>query len=450
MENKDIDKLFNERLINLEATPTKRVWNNIEADLKKRKRRIVPIWWFSGGVAAVLLLGVLLFSLPKNAVNKNSNTPIIIANPEINIPDLRPIKNKNPFNKKTPEIIVAKETKVSKEKEDLRKEKTKETIFLVADELRENEEKEIDNNVLQKNKEKKYLVEASVKQNIQTINNKAIIAKENVLIKKEKAFDLIDKTDLIDKNKKKYRKKDILVVLNNSREKEKIKKKKLWTISSVVAVLNANSFSNTSPISKNLGDSTKGDNSYSYGIQVAYQLDNKWSIQSGVHLQEMHFTNNQIVINEASSAVSNVTFNSGNAFSLEDFSLDSFSLNTLSQNANLSQVYGYIEIPIEIKYNILKNKKFRTELVAGFSSLFLNKNSVNLKANKLYKTGKANNLNNVNFSGNLGVDFNYQFNKKWSLNLNPMFKTQLNTFNKNSEGFKPYFIGIYTGINYQF
>jgi hypothetical protein len=29
-------------------------------------------------------------------------------------------------------------------------------------------------------------------------------------------------------------------------------------------------------------------------------------------------------------------------------------------------------------------------------------------------------------------------------------KTQLRTFSENSNGFKPYFIGIYTGINYQF
>jgi hypothetical protein len=451
MENKDIDRLFNEKLKNLEATPTKRVWNNIESNLKKRKRRVLPIWWFSGGTAAALILGFLLFPFSNKPLDKINDTPIITANPEIDSLDLNNIKTKSIFKQINNEVIVAEETKVSKEKENTNKINSKETVFLVTDKLRKSVAKVTDNKAVNNTKEEKHLIDNGViGETIEAIKNKTIIANEDVLIKTEKPSDSTKKIDLIDKNKTKYLKKDILVVLSNIKEEEKKSNKKLWTVSPVVAVLNSNSFSNGSPINKNLGNSIRGDNSYSYGVKVGYQLDNKWTIQSGIHLQEIQFSNNQIIVNETSSSISNIAFNSGISYSLEDSSLDNLSLNTISQNANLSQVYGYIEIPIEIKYNIIENRKFKTELVAGFSSLFLNKNTVNLTANSLTKTGKVDNLNSFNFSGNLGVDFKYQFDKKWSLNLNPMFKTQLNTFNNDTNGFKPYFIGIYTGINYQF
>ena len=73
MDNKNIDRLFQEKLKNLEATPNKRVWNNIESTLKKKKRKIVPIWWFTGGVAAILILSLLLFPFSDDKDNLNIN-----------------------------------------------------------------------------------------------------------------------------------------------------------------------------------------------------------------------------------------------------------------------------------------------------------------------------------------------------------------------------------------
>ena len=66
MENKNIDKLFQEQLKDLEATPNKKVWNNIESKLKKKKRSILPFWWFSSGIAALLILGLILYPFSKD------------------------------------------------------------------------------------------------------------------------------------------------------------------------------------------------------------------------------------------------------------------------------------------------------------------------------------------------------------------------------------------------
>ncbi|WP_298901047.1 hypothetical protein [uncultured Psychroserpens sp.] len=85
-EKKNIDKLFKEQLKDFEVAPNDAVWENIERELHKdkRKRRVIPIWWKIAGVAAALLLlftvGQKLFSPNDSAIeqevvdtNKSSN-----------------------------------------------------------------------------------------------------------------------------------------------------------------------------------------------------------------------------------------------------------------------------------------------------------------------------------------------------------------------------------------
>jgi len=233
-----------------------------------------------------------------------------------------------------------------------------------------------------------------------------------------------------------------------------------WSIAPSFAVLKSNSLSNTSPINAGLSESTSGENSYSYGVQVAYQINKKWSIQSGIHLQENSYANNQVSVNSSSernpfaTAFSNgdvFSFNKNNDITESAQLLGNSVLNAGNSNTgNISQNYGYVEIPIEVKYNFSNSNKLQTQFVTGFSTLFLNKNEVILDTQNFSRTLEAANLNNINFSGNIGFDFNYNLSKKIALNLNPMFKVQFNTFSNNSNGFAPFNIGIYTGIKYQF
>src|SRR5690606_24692475 len=59
-EKKNIDNIFKEGFKNFEATPSPRVWENIQAQLQKEKedRKLIPLWIKLGGVAA--LIAVLL------------------------------------------------------------------------------------------------------------------------------------------------------------------------------------------------------------------------------------------------------------------------------------------------------------------------------------------------------------------------------------------------------
>ena len=101
-------------------------------------------------------------------------------------------------------------------------------------------------------------------------------------------------------------------------------------------------------------------------------------------------------------------------------------------------------------YNLL-NKKFGIQIIGGFSTLFLQDNNIIITSDgRNILLGKANNLNNLNFSTNIGLDIGYGFMKSFEFNIEPILKYQLNTFNTNTGNFKPYIMGIYSGLRYKF
>lgn len=442
MEGKNLDTLFQEKLKNLEVTPNKNVWNAIESKLKRKPFKILPIWWFFGEIAALFILVFLFFTFPKDPVleNKTNTEPTIVVAPEetptnpVNAEE-KPTDTIFKKNNNQKEIRITKNKPIQKNK--IKKQQPfQESNFLIAEQNQQNSEKESKGLVSKKAMEKIFLADKSIPD------------------KKVKADSILNTTK---KNEIQKPKKEFLATVKKEEKKEEKSRKKQWTIAPVFAVLSSNSFTNTSPIDENLSKSTQGNSTYSYGVQVSYQLADKWTLQSGIHLQEIGFSNNQVaVVSSASNSSSTIAFNTNESYTFQNVSNQSFNANSISLtnlrsfNGNLSQKYGYIEIPVEVKYNLLESKKFTTQIVAGFSSLFLNKNEVDVSTGSFSRKGEANNLNNINFSGNLGLDFNYDFGKNWSLHLNPMIKTQLNTFSENANGFKPYFVGIYTGIHFRF
>jgi len=57
-EQKNIDKLFQEKFKDFEADPSEFTWPELKERLeKKKKKRIIPFWWKLSGIAAALLIG---------------------------------------------------------------------------------------------------------------------------------------------------------------------------------------------------------------------------------------------------------------------------------------------------------------------------------------------------------------------------------------------------------
>ncbi len=76
---KDIGKLYKQELEGYTSTPSKSVWENIELELKKKKRRLVVIWTIATGIG----LSILLFSLiTLHTYYPNTNSDSIIKDTE--------------------------------------------------------------------------------------------------------------------------------------------------------------------------------------------------------------------------------------------------------------------------------------------------------------------------------------------------------------------------------
>ena len=305
--------------------------------------------------------------------------------------------------------------------------------------------------IQERNEKPKYASNELPKKEVIIVNDK-----KNNKVEDSNSNQIKKKKDTLIKTAK--RKEDFITAVEKTITKEKKRKpSKNWSVSPTIAILNTNSFTNTSALDVNLAGSTSGKSSFSYGVKVAYQINDKWSIQTGLYLQEIGYQNNQIALSNSTGINNNnVVFNNNLSFDISVLTTEvsdaitSGSNSFLSSDASLNQLISYYEIPLEISYKISISEKLSTNVITGFSTLFLNNNEVELTSSSINEIGQANNLNNINFSGNLGVDLNYQMNKNWSIFINPMFKTQLNTFSNNSNGFRPYFIGLYSGIQLQF
>ena len=91
-DKKNIERIFQETFKDFEETPREQVWENIQSRLenKKRDRKIIPIWFWYAGVAALLLLFFGFFG--KSLMGNDSLVP---ENNVVNTEKTSPIQDSN-------------------------------------------------------------------------------------------------------------------------------------------------------------------------------------------------------------------------------------------------------------------------------------------------------------------------------------------------------------------
>jgi len=397
---KNIDRIFQENLKDLEVFPPNRSWSSIEKKLApvSNKKRL-PIWLKFASIAALLILffsiGTIYF-IPENKFSKNFL--------KINEKEKQIVNENNSLNSKT-----SNDSNKAKNLKLLPKTNEIETVENSADLtslVNENEEGD-------------------------TFNNKP-----------ERNSILADALNLPLSNEK-----------NKKVETSKVTNGRI-TVATIFAPIYINSLGDGSGIDSQFKDSrASGNSSYSYGVKFAYQLNNKFSVQSGVNLINLGYTTNNVYVTPGVSVLgfSHLSTNPIASKSQNLTTSKQSDLNAIDPNiGSVNQVFGYVEIPVEIKYNVTDGK-LGVNLVGGFSTLLLNKDEVFVETNSFTQSlGASNNLRSINFSGNIGVDLDYSIKKNLFINISPMFKMQTNTFSKNSGSVQPYYLGVYTGLNYKF
>lgn len=495
MSENNLDKLFQEKLANFQETPDEKVWNSIAASLdnKKRSRKLIPLWWKVGGVAAIL--AILFF-----ATDPFSTSDAVI-------PIITDVEHKT-NNDKDSNILKESSSEATgitgNEGKNIEKNERKTTHQTAGDKiidpLQNNESIVAKNNALEKDpkntitarpvskelaenitgtespdkktepdpalsvqpgpvdrtlpsKEQSILTEEAIAQGKNSQMNKSVgnnseVAPEDLPTNKKSILEAIEENEVVEVGKTRNGK---------------------WSAGPSIAPVYFNGMGEGSPINSILASNSKtGGVTLSYGITVAYEISKKLSVRSGIHKVDYGYDTNDVSFTSSFNAstgsqIRNINYSDDSqSIILNDPRSENvipkpgsvFAMDVTGKNptrlGTMGQQMAYLEVPLELNYALL-DRKFGVNIIGGVSSLFLTDNSVVLESSgQTTKFGEANNVNSVNFSTNLGLGLGYKFTPKLKFNVEPVFKYQLNTFSNTSGNFNPYSLGVYSGFTLKF
>jgi len=444
-DRKHIDRLYQEKFKDFESTPREAVWKNISDRLQKdeRKRKILPIWYKIAGIAAILALIISFSNKFFNIKSSNNNDAGFVTLADENFGENRIASSNYTQNMVQSSIVL--QTLIEQTK------KLEAQEALKAEYQRKNNKTNSFNN--SRNISSLRIISLDSTKTFSEINDSEVkIASIDQEIKPEiKLRDLPvpnsenqeDQTDITDKT---------------------VPLKRL-IVSTMAAPIYYDNFGNGNTIDEQFANNqNRSEITISYGINFAYQISEKIRIRSGISKVDLSYNTNDIAFTAAvnPSTLSGINYH-GNIpnYRIENRSVRPFSnLNASTEfhraslasptSGYLNQKLGFIEVPLEIEYIII-DKKIGLNFIGGGSTLFLDKNMISLKSSDFSTNlGEGNNLNNVSFSTNIGIGLDYDIFPQFQLNLEPIFKYQLNTFNNGSGDVKPYYFGVYSGFSFKF
>ncbi|AWH73837.1 hypothetical protein DCS32_06620 [Dokdonia sp. Dokd-P16] len=483
-EKKNIDRLFQEKFKDFESHPSDHVWNNILAAQKEKEdKKVIPLWWKLGGIAAALLLLFGLGSLFINSSSQNNiqivDTPIIndenvVLEENTATTSITPQVSKN--NEEGNKFVTADESQITssiKNNTTSRNPKSANPASRRDDNNSRNGSQNSPNKAKLATSEKNagaiayqanspqlntgntnsqlHLNKAKVKNNVSPQEDNNTVAQVTTLEEENNPNkNLIDEAQKIETLQE-----DKLAQVDNNT------KMKRWDVGAVAAPVYYGDFGG-SGLDKQFADNDKsGDVNLSYGVQVSYAISPKFKIRTGVSNVDLSYNTNEISFstNGLGRSVRGISFTDNakvlaildNPATQHSFTADNaISRIGVSSNGSLQQQLSYVEVPLEAIY-VISDKRVGLSLIGGVSTLFLNENDVVLKSSQLTTSlGTANGVNEVSFTTNLGVGLDYKFTKKIIFNIEPSLKYQLNSFDNKVVDFQPYYIGVYTGVSYKF
>lgn len=532
-DNKNIDRLFQEKFKDFEKAPDDAVWNRINESLpnKKKKRRVIPLWWQIGGVAAaialLLTIGISVFNPEENP---NLNLPVVNTDKTDNTPEDNNAKTSTKNNQNLRDTIKETTSKIvdsnSEENSSLEisendssQNKNAPNLLSTSDKLNEKSEAVATRSNLNeksKSSEKRRSLSSNTNDDENTkLANQTKTSKTDLQDHKKSTVDKSEQSQLASQTKSKSTIKksieytqtaivkqttakqittnstdengdktealktqnsiieipekdaiDNAIAENNEliNEEEKENNPSRWSITPNVAPVYFSSLGKGSALDQQFNDNSKNsDINMSYGIVGRYAVSKKLKIRAGINRVNLNqatsdvfaFTGAQSLVIGEDAQFKNISFNHNEqqVSLMSTITMNRFTTPELFNTkltGNIDQQFGFIEVPIELEYR-LSDQKFGINVIGGFSTFILNENEIYADVNgSTTLIGKANNINNTSFSANFGLGMDYSLSQQWYINLEPTFKYQINTFNNTSGDFKPFFIGVYTGLNYKF
>lgn len=466
MKDKNIDQLFRDKLSDHEQQPPAYLLANVLTGAAQSRRRKKIVFWRIAGVAAALLLAFVA-GWQLNYMNRDAIRQPMVENQPVMQPSHEAI-NVDPTNNTTDKNIH--DSNIVQEETSYATDSDKNSQF--ASNINGHKKTLLPEKQVIDREAKAYST-----QSIQPINRKIVPndpLADRLHEKKMKSPDVNSQELTIDQQIMEQNRKQVLA------QNEK-RKKPHWLVGAQVSpAYSVNRSSHASDYANDmLNSSSNTPVELGGGLSVEYKTGKRWSLQSGVFYAGLgQSSGNSSVSNRqldafaesgaeffnapANIMASTMTVNSKAgvieldgvpagmelATNMEDKTLASA---VVGSDARFVQNFQYLEIPLYLRYSLI-DARFDVELMGGVSSNVLIGNDTYLE-NSTGKSlvGKTQGMQDISYSGTFGLGLKYGVSNRIFLNLEPRVKYYLNSLNTNSSvTYKPYTIGVYTGISYQF
>lgn len=488
-EKKNIDRIFQEKFKDFEKEPREKVWDNIASKLDEKERKrpfIIPLWMKMGGVAAIIVVVLASLLFTENNEATQNEPGVVLEDPE-GTPEKQSEAGKTEVpqsGKENPETQIASEenekTNSGEESSSAKQDYSSSSNNKSASDsaLANRDSRDAEDSTIKKSKnqgEQNTVIASKEADSTETKNEKEEAVIKPEVINKNKTSGIIAQTEETKKDSDtaeailKQEENALAQVEEQNKNPEKeediaeanSRKIRLSTFAAPVFYKNMGSGNELSSQFSN--NPSSSEVTFSYGIKVAYELSGKIRIRTGISKMDVRYSIGDISYSPVAMAGSfenirpaaeniqirdNASSGPGNSFASESMNRNSLAASIYTPG-EINQQFGFIEVPLEIEYSLI-DKKFGLNIIGGGSSLFLDRNRVDLiSGNSNTNLGEAANINNTSFSTNIGLGMDYKLNDRFSISLEPIFKYQINTF-ENVENVRPVNFGIYSGINLRF
>jgi hypothetical protein len=480
MENKkEIGKIFKEKFKDLDEIPSDLIWNSIEKDLDKKKKRRFLTFCFLGFLCLLGTSAFLYFN-QNETIDLNSKTTTKETNLRNKVGKTEFVsqtdtvyktkRNKTIKSNSTKKLIATnaeydeyeivtrykvykKSTKTSKiitRKQLVSKKKTT-SIIKKGNSIKTNTTK----NKQLKNKKSRFKKQANYKKTkpfnipnqVQAVKKDTVIDLRNTNLSLEKnqvvkTDSTIVKKDSISKKKNLKPKKEV---------EKQVVKDLMKTLKLYLTVYGGKNYFDdfnrkSGLISGNQNIKTSGDFGYNFGVLARVMISKKIGFRTGIGYSVWNYNttiqntnSNNWILEQTNIALYNLS-------SYDDFNLKF----VVNNEIKLSEKLNYYEIPVECYYIISDNKKIGIDAFAGISTHFMQKTKVfatSIEGQKI-AIGKATNEVKIMETLNIGLVFNYPITKKLKLEITPIFKNQFQIQKINND-FKASTFNANAGLTYK-
>ncbi|MEJ1242386.1 outer membrane beta-barrel protein [Chryseolinea sp. T2] len=192
---------------------------------------------------------------------------------------------------------------------------------------------------------------------------------------------------------------------------------------------------------------------YSLGLSFGAKVANRWVVQGGVNYltQSSNYVANNVIASPDYAYLQAESINAlGKLPALADAATDRLAP-TVPYSVNNS--LKYFTLPMQAGY-LLVNRKFGVQLNAGISTDLFLENTITPEGGSLDKTtqssGSDSPYRTVNFSGLMGTEFSYRIGQRYRIALNPALRYPFSSVYKSDVGIESAPLTFDVGLRFRY